>query len=189
MKKNVYAILVMLLTAALPALFTACDWTDDEDIAYTLEGTWRGDMRIYSDYRGVRYYATDTEITFLRDPRRYSSGDGYWVDYYSDAPWDYVANHISWTVNFGDIDVYLREERTSITIRNYRLSDNRFVGTLYDGGNRVDFRLYYVSSPNWNRYDRWGYDGWYDRYYYSRPTRSTEPAATGSGKPVRGIGE
>lgn len=185
--KKIYTHLTMLLMLAMTATtFSACDWWDDDDeIAYTLEGTWRGDMRINSNYRGTRYYATDTEITFLRDPSRYSSGDGYWVDYYSDAPWDYVANHISWTVNFGDIEIYFREDRTSFTIRNYSLNDNRFSGTLYDNGQYVDFRLYHVSSPNWTRYDHWGYDSWYDDYYYSRQTRSTE----GTDKPVRCIGE
>ena len=82
--------------------FTSCD---DEEIAKTLEGTWKGDMYVTSEWERKYYEAIYTEITFLKDPYAFSSGTGYWVDYYSDAPWDYVANHIDWRVDLGDIHV------------------------------------------------------------------------------------
>lgn len=188
--KKFYTYLTMLLIASMTmTTLTSCDWWDeDEDIAYTLEGTWRGEMRIKSTYSGRTYYATYTEITFLKDPYRYSSGEGYWVDYYSDAPWDYVANHIRWTVNLSDIDIYFREDGTHFTIRNYRLNNDRFTGTLYDNGQRVDFSLYHTSAPNWNSYNRWGYDDWYDNYYWSR-TRSANNDTKAVEKPVRSIGD
>ena len=136
---------------------TSCD---DQRIANTLEGTWSGNMYISSSYNGRVYDATYSEVTFLKNPYAYSSGEGYWVDYYSDAPWDYVANHIEWTVDFGTIKVYFKEEGTSIRIRDYHLNNDRFYGTINDNGRPVDFELWRVSSRNWNTY-QWGYDSWY----------------------------
>lgn len=179
--KKIYTLLpIMLLAMLTMTTFTSCE---DEEIARTLEGTWQGNMRIKSKYSGRTYYATRTEVTFLRDVYRYSSGEGYWIDYYNDAPWgwDYVANHISWKVSNGDILVYFIEEDTDLVIRNYRLNDNRFEGTLWDGNQRVDFTLYHVSSPNWSRYDHWGYD-----YRYMRNATNDSTLVE---RPIRGIGD
>lgn len=166
--KKIYALFPMIFVILMSATFTSCE---DEEIANTLEGTWQGNMRIKSSYGGHTYYATKTEITFLRDVYRYSSGDGYWVDYYSDAPWDYVANHITWKVDRGDILIYFIEEDTELAISDYHLSNNRFEGTLWDYDQRVDFTLYHVSSPNWDRYDHWGYTHFYTRGSDNKPTR------------------
>ena len=47
------------------------------------------------------------------------------------------------------------------------MSDNYFSGyiELYNGDRR-QFRLRHVNSPNWGSYSRWGYDDYYDYYYY-----------------------
>lgn len=191
--KKIYNILAILLTIAAAATFTSCDWMEDEAIARTLEGTWKGNMYVSSYYDGYTYTATATEITFLRDPSRYSTGDGYWIDYYSGAPWDYVANHIRWTVDNKRIRVYFVEENTEVYIYDYRLNDDYFRGWLEDGDNDVEFSLYHVTSPNWSSYNRWGYDDWYDSYW-SRQTRSADAASTTTNKtekpakPVRIIG-
>lgn len=168
--KKIYALLPMIFAVLMSAAFTSCE---DDEIADTLEGTWQGNMRIKSNYRGHTYYATKTEVTFLRDVNYYSSGDGYWVDYYSNAPWDYVANHISWRVDCGDIMIHFIEEDTNFIISDYRLNNSRFEGTLWDHDQRVDFTLYHTSSPNWNRYDQWGYNHFYTRGSDGeKPTRS-----------------
>lgn len=169
----------MMMPLMASVTLTSCE--SDEEIAYTLEGTWKGNMYISSYYDGRTYDATYTEITFLKDPYTYSSGNGYWVDYYdSNTPWgSYVANHIEWTVDWGTIHVYFVEEDTSLDIYDYRLSNDRFYGTIYDGNNEVDFELYHVSSPNWSNY-RWGYDDWYGSYYRTRGADGKTPE-----KPVR----
>ena len=169
-------IFTMLTMAMMALAFTSCE---DEYIADTLEGTWTGNMYISSEWDGRYYDATSTEVTFLRDPFTFTSGSGYWVDYYSNAPWDYVANHIDWNVSNGIIRIYFREEGTRIEIRDYRLNNHRFVGTIYDNGNFVDFELYNVSRPNsyWDDY-RWGYDSWYDYYSYWARTRSGDADST-----------
>jgi hypothetical protein len=174
MKKIFNNLLMMAMMATAAVSFTSCD---DEEIAYTLEGTWKGNMYISSYYDGRTYNSTYTEITFLKDPTTYSSGTGYWVDYYdSDSPWGgYVANHIEWTVDWGDIKIYFVEEGTSMLISDYHLDDSRFWGTINDGGQRVDFELYHTSSPNYNNY-RWGYDS----YYYRTRGDGTTPE-----KPIR----
>ena len=135
-------------------------------------------MYISSEWNGRVYNATYTEIEFLLDPFRYTKGSGYWVDHYSGAPWDYIANHIDWRVDDQVITVYFREENTSIQIYDYRLSDNYFRGTIYDNGIYVDFSLVHTSSPNWEyEYNYRGYDDWYyyDGWYgYSKKQNSME---------------
>ena len=185
--KKLYTLMMMAMMALT---FTACE---DEYIADTLEGTWSGKMYVSSYYDGHNYYATRTEITFDIDPFRFTKGSGYWVDYYSGAPWDYVANHISWRVDDGCITVRFIEDGTSVVISDYRLSDEHFSGYIADGDNDVHFSLVHTSSPNWDNYDRWGYDDWYydDDYYWSRGTRAAgaDSTATKAERPVRQFGK
>ena len=177
MKKFIFSALAMMTT-----LFTLTS-CDDQRIANTLEGTWSGNMYISSRYDGRVYDATYSEVTFLKDPYAYSSGAGYWVDYYSNAPWDYIANHIEWTVDYGTIKVYFVEEDTYITIRDYHLDNLYFYGTINDNGRPVDFQLSHVSGRNWSSY-RWGYDSW---YVGTRSGDSTD--TTKVEKPVRFVRE
>ena len=162
--KKLYTLMMMAMMGMMVVSLTSCE---DEQIAYTLEGTWKGNMYISSEWDGRYYNSTSTEITFLKDPYTYSSGTGYWVDYYSGAPWDYVANHINWEVNNRVIYVHFVEEGTSLQIRDYRLNSNRFSGYIFDHGTDVEFELYNVSRPNYNSY-RWGYDGWNSYYGWTR---------------------
>ena len=175
MKKR-HTLWATALLAVLSLSLASCDWlhNDDDEIAYTLEGTWRGDMYISTEWDGRVYDATYSEICFLRDPYRYSSGEGYWVDYYRNAGWgrNYVANHIEWTVEHRSIKIDFVEERSTIWIEDYRLNDNFFRGMILDGRNRVDFELYHVSSPNWRDYE-WGWD----YYYYAKSADLTRAAS------------
>ena len=145
----------------------------DENIADTLEGTWEGNMYVSSVYDGMTYNATHTRICFLKDPFRYTSGGGYWVDYYSGAPWDYVANHIDWEVRNRTIYVHFIEENYNIRISNYRIDDDWFYGTLIDGDTPIRFELYHTTSPNWNQYKHWGWDDY--NYYYSKSLNGKTP--------------
>ena len=128
--------------------------------ANSLEGTWSGMMYVSTSFGGHNYYAISTDIEFIGDPLSRTKGTGYWVDHYSGAPRDYVANHIEWKVNKPDIEIYFVEEDTWMTISDYRLSDNYFTGYINDGSKDVEFRLRHIASPNWDSY-RYGYD-----YYY-----------------------
>lgn len=172
MKTNIKTIM-MALMATLTFSLSSCD--DDIYIARTLEGTWEGDMYVsyYSDFYDRYYDASYSEICFLRDPYTYASGDGYWVDYYNDYGWsrNYIANHIHWEVNNGNIRVYFVEENSDVIIYNYSLTDSYFTGyiDLYDGG-RQKFNLRHVSSPNWGSYS-WGYDSRYYYNYYSNENK------------------
>ncbi len=177
------------LMAFVPLSFVSCD--DDNYIARTLEGTWEGNMYT-STYWNDRYYdASYSQVCFLRDPYTYSSGTGYWVDYYDDYYWgnyNYVASHIEFTVKNGVINIYFVEDKTSVSIYNYRLNDNYFEGyiELWDGEKRR-FQLEHISSPNWNSYDRWGYDYYYDDYYYGNENAVgiTRSKAAEPERPVR----
>ena len=168
--KKMYTLWTMVLLAVLSMSFTSCEWDDDDAIAYTLEGTWKGNMYVSSEWDGRVYDATYSELCFLRDPYRYSSGTGYWVDYYNNAGWgrNYVANHIEWTVYNRTIKVDFLEEGTTLWIEEFSLDDNYFSGTIYDGESRVEFQLTHTSSPNWNNYYYGWDDYYYDDYYYAK---------------------
>lgn len=182
--KKIYSMRTMAMMAITAMTMSSCD--EDIAIATTLEGTWRGDMYVSSYWNGRDYYATATEITFNGDPFSWTRGTGYWVDYYSGAPWDYVANHIEWHVVNRNIEVYFVEEGTAVVIGDYRLTDNYFSGYIEDGDNDVEFRLRHIDSPNWDSYDRWGYDSWYGNYYYRTRSDAAAVADTMSTKrPVR----
>ena len=183
--KKIYTLITAMLLAMTATTLSACYWDDDEELVYTLEGTWKGYMSVSSFWEGANYQTTYTEITFLRNPYRYKSGEGYWVDYYSRAPWDYVANHIEWTVEAGSIYVYFVEEDYEVAIHDYRLDGYHLVGWLRDGDNDVEFRLTQTSSPNWSSYDHWGYDGWYNNWY----TRGNASDAKSAEKPRRVISQ
>ncbi|MBO5001917.1 MAG: hepatitis A virus cellular receptor 1 [Prevotella sp.] len=178
---------IMAMVAMALCTLTLAGCTDDDEYrAYTLEGTWKGDMYVTSTYNGVTYDATYSELCFLRDPYRYSSGQGYWIDYYSYAPWDYVANHIEWTVQNGVISIWLIEENSYVDIYDYYLDDDYFAGTIYYGNTVVDFRLRHVSSPNWNDYE-YGWDYWYAKPATMMKAKASADSSVAVEKPVRGF--
>ena len=138
MKKIFRHIITVCMTALMTISFTSCE---DEMIADTLQGTWEGNMYVTHAWNNRVYQSVYSEIEFLLDPFRYTSGSGYWVDYYSNAPWDYVANHIDWTVRNGVIYVHFVEENSDIQIHDYSLSGSYFTGRIYMGSKFVDLRL------------------------------------------------
>lgn len=178
----------MTLIALMSFSLTSCD--DDEAIADTLWGVWEGDMYAYYDYNGYTYSASYSVLAFDRDPYSYASGSGYWVDYYSNAPWDYFATRISWTVVNGEIRIYSIEEGKYYYISDYSLSNGSFHGYIDDGYGSapIEFHLYKTASPDWNDYD---WDGWgsYNSYYYSPAKKSQSKESSTPEKPVRHIGK
>ena len=54
--------LLMAMLGLMAVSLTSCD---DEEIARTLEGTWKGDMYISSEWDGRYYDATYTVVTFV----------------------------------------------------------------------------------------------------------------------------
>lgn len=190
--KKLMSIFSMLLLALTATTLVSCD--DDSDIAATLEGTWQGKMELETKYQDQYYQVISSEICFLQDPYSYSSGTGYWIDYYQRSPWrnNKVANHIQWTVSNGVINVYFKEEGTSLEIRNYRLYRGLFEGTIYYDDQIVNFSLRQVSSPNWNSYTDWGYD-YDDDYYYGGYAKKnvvgTRAQTDSTEKPVRHFGK
>lgn len=176
MKKALLWALVALFTFSL----TSCN--EDEEIARTLEGTWKGDMYIeYEDYYNNYYTASYSEVYFEKDPFTYASGYGYEIDYFSRAPWDYICNHTEWKVRGDMITIYLVEDNVEMDIRNYRLDGKYFRGEVFaSDGSWREFHLVHTSSPNWNNY-HYGLDYW-ERRYYSKQFRPTADLPT-VGKP------
>ena len=153
--KKFTTLLTMAFIALMSISLTSCD--EDSDIAYTLDGTWRGNM--YVQYGGVD--ATYSVIRFDQNDGLYS-GTGYWIDYFKGYNLhgnDYIANHIIWTVRNRNIYITLLDENSDVVIYDYALGDRKFSGYIEaDNGNRAYFELNRDSySYNWRDYD-WGYD-------------------------------
>lgn len=172
--KKLYSIIAMIVMAFSATMLVSCD--EDSNIAYTLEGVWEGNMYKQSYYNGRYFTSSRTVMQFDRNPYRYSSGTGKWIDYYSDAPWDYFASYISWEVNNGRIRIYSEKENQTYYIEEFGLSDNYFEGYIVDRyNNEKRFRMRKIDSPNWGSYDWNGYD--WDDYYYAPAGRSAKQKA------------
>lgn len=158
--KKFTTLLTMAFIALMSISFTSCD--DDSDIAYTLDGTWRGNMFVeYGNYK-----ATYSVIRFDQNDGIYS-GTGYWIDYYRGNYWhgnNYIANRIRWTVRNKNIYIFLLDEGSDVVIYDYALGDRKFSGYVEaDNGNRAYFELSRdFDSYNWRDDYDWGYDWDYD---------------------------
>lgn len=94
--KKFTSLVPMLLIAMMALSLTSCD--KDDMISYSLEGTWRGDMKQRSTFNGKTYNVSYTELFFETDVFRTATGHGKWIDFYSGAPYDYFASNIKWKV-------------------------------------------------------------------------------------------
>lgn len=155
--KKFITLLTMAFIALMSISLTSCD--EDSDIAYTLDGTWRGNM--YVQYGGVD--ATYSVIRFDQNDGLYS-GTGYWIDYFKGYNLhgnDYIANHITWTVRNRNIYITLLDENSDVVIYDYALGDRKFSGYVEaDNGNRAYFELS-RDSYNWRDDYDWGYSKQY----------------------------
>lgn len=173
--KKITSFLTIALIAIISLTFTACD--DDSNVAYTLDGTWRGKM--YVQYGG--YSSTYSVIRFDNNDGLYS-GTGYWIDYYDGNYWgsrNYIANRITWTVRDGNIYINLIDEGSKVVIYDYRLSSGYFTGYVdASNGNRASFRLTKDDTFNWR-----------DDFYYNKVPTSigsiSRSADTDSIQPMR----
>ena len=155
--KKFTTLLTMAFIALMSISFTSCD--EDSDIAYTLDGTWRGNM--YVQYGNVD--ATYSVIRFYQNDGIYS-GTGYWIDYFDRNYWhgnNYIANRITWTVRNRNIYITLLDENSDVVIYDYALGDRKFSGYVEaDNGNRAYFELS-RDSYNWRDDYDWGYSKQY----------------------------
>lgn len=186
--KKLASLTAMIMIALMSFTFVGCD--EDDEIADILWGTWEGNMYVEVDYHGTVYKAARSVIQFDKDYYDYTSGTGYWIDYYSRAPWDYYASHIEWRVVNGRIQIYSLEDDTYFEIYDYSLSGNHFRGIIdSEWGDPMEFDLRKTASPYWDDFE-WGY------HYYSG-YRSKNKAAelnvpfdsNADVKPVRRIGK
>ena len=150
--------------------FWYVDENEEEQEVYNAAGTWRGNMYISTDYNSNTYDSTFTVITFNENPLSLTSGTGYWVDYYSgDTPWDYICNHITWNIQNNVMYINFTEDNTVLTISNFGVQYDRFVGIVSDNENQANFEIYYTSSPNWSSYLKLGYNDWLDNSQIVNP--------------------
>jgi hypothetical protein len=185
--KKIFTFISAIILAIGTMSLTSCD--EDESIGLTLDGSWAGDLYAYATYGGYTYYANYSEVEFITDPFSYASGTGYWVDYYSNAPWDYYASHIRWNVVNGRIRIYFVEDDYIVDIYDYVISDYYFSGNIEgEDGKWLSFRLRNADPVDWGSYG-YGWDVW--SYGYSKKmdgTRSAPIEFEEGEKPVRHIG-
>lgn len=151
--KKFTSLLTMAFIAVLSLTFTSCD--EDANVAYYLDGTWRGKMYVQYSANGQTYTSTYSVISF---DAGYDSGSGVWIDYYGNSHWgrNYVANHIRWKVRDRNIYVHFIEENSDVVIYNYSLNDTYFSGEVDAGDSYATFRLTKDYDDNWNDVV-WGY--------------------------------
>ena len=73
--KKFTTLLTMAFIALMSISLTSCD--EDSDIAYTLDGTWKGNMLVEYGNHNALY----SVIRFDQNDGFYS-GTGYWIDYF-----------------------------------------------------------------------------------------------------------
>ena len=153
--KKFTAILTMVLLAALPMVFTSCE-QDDDDIAFTMDGVWYG--QVASEYFTYRYGSnvdyTDVIFEFWHDRYDYARGTGREVDYYGYGYSEVV--YFDYEVRGGIIYLFY-EDGTEVRISNYRLFGDEFRGDFHDARNGR-----WLASFDLVR----DYDGWDYRYNY-----------------------
>ncbi len=184
--KRLFTLLSTALVAVMTLSLTSCD--EDQLIGLRLDGTWEGDVYMYYEYGGHTYRATRTVVEF-DSSLSLSHGTGYWIDYYSGAPWDYTASHIRWTVVDRTIRIHFIEDNYDIYIYDYSVNDRRFSGVIEgEDGKRLTFSLFNTDPQDWDDYSY----GWHSYSYgYSKPadfTRSAEQADSCTATPVRHVG-
>ncbi len=74
MKATLRTLLMLMLALGTALSLTSCE---DEEIAYTLEGTWEGNTYMASIWNGQTYNSTRSVVNFNRDPLSFASGTGY----------------------------------------------------------------------------------------------------------------
>lgn len=119
--KKFTTLLTMAFIALMSISFTSCD--DDSDIAYTLDGTWKGNMLVEYGNHNALY----SVIRFDQNDGFYS-GTGYWIDYFDRNYWhgnNYIANRITWTVRNRNIYITLLDEGSDVVIYDYALGDSK----------------------------------------------------------------
>lgn len=189
--KNLFAFVPVVMMALATLSLTSCD--EDQIIGMELDGTWEGDMYMYSEYGGRSYRATRTVVEFNSNLSM-SNGTGYWIDYYSDAPWNYTASHIRWTVVDRTIRIQFVEDDYVVHIYDYSVSRKHFSGVIEgEDGKTLTFSLVSTDPEDWDSYDYGGYyyDYGYSDYGYSKSadfTRAAGQDAVSDDKPVRHIG-
>lgn len=183
--KKLTSIMAMLLMATTMLTFTSCN--DDDEMADTLWGVWKGNIGIYYEDEGIMYDAAYSVISFDKDQNSYASGTGHWIDYFDRGPYSYYATNIEWRINNGVVTIYSIEDDEYWYISDYKLSNDVFRGTLDGERSRsMVFSLFKTAAPNWGDYD---WDGWYGYSGYGAgySKQQSRSADTKDSVPVRHI--
>ena len=175
--KKIYTLLALALMGLTPLALTSCVFNDDDDyVANSLQGIWRG--QIQSEYYYGRYghdvQYTDTQLEFYSDPYSYARGLGREIDF----SYSYYGEEVRFSYTVNNHVIYMDySDGSQVAICNWNLSGNTFTGDFYAvyrdymtgyyevGDYLASFRLYRVSD-GWDS-SFYGY-GWYNDWRTSQ---------------------
>lgn len=156
MEKTIRKFASYLMMVMMAFAVTSCN--EDDDIAYTLDGIWEGEVATeYFNYRwGYQTEYQYVDIEFFADPYRYARGTGVERDY-SPSGRRYVECFFDFEVHNGVIYIDY-DDGSSVAIYNYRLSNNHFYGDFHD-----DYTGKFLASFDFVKVNNWRHN----RYYRS----------------------
>ncbi|MBQ7420470.1 MAG: hypothetical protein IJV17_07030 [Prevotella sp.] len=150
--KKFFTYTMMALTAVLTMTTVTSCMTEDEQLAWDLDGIWSG--TVIGDYYYDRYGLVgdiyDTEICFYQEGDFSRGGTGYQIDRNRETRY-YTRYYFDWVVRNGRIHIYY-DDGYEIVIRDYEIYDvgrtTRFRGYFddaYDGTPIATFDLVKIS--------------------------------------------
>ncbi|MBR1801135.1 MAG: hypothetical protein IJ767_06540 [Bacteroidaceae bacterium] len=162
MKKLYSTIALMSLLLFTGLCLTSCVIDEDQNVGYTLQGHWFGDLDMY--YDGVP--ARGSDIIFYPEGYGYRKGTGTQIDYYGRYGYTQIRHDFSYYVENGVIYLtFYDEPDLDCSISRYGLNADNFWGRIDGRYSSTDFRL-----RNYDRYweseGYYAYDYDYDHRYY-----------------------
>lgn len=159
MKKINTYLTIAILALMATTVFSSCDrlWDDieDQEEAYTLEGTWTGYIDTYlNDRFGLSGDSYRTSMYFERENSY--GGWGYEVDYNMYSRYsDYYYCEFRWEVVSGTIRINYADSWNTVYIYDYTLTSNHFFGYMDDGTTRgIVFDMAYDGRFDWSYWTR-----------------------------------
>ncbi len=155
--KKIAFLFLMAIVAVTTFTLVSCK---DDEVANKLDGAWQGTTGCGYELDGHYYAAEWTIIEFDQDVLVARNGDGFWVDYYSEGPYDYYASDISWEVRDGGKTIYIqtKQEGGEYTITDFSLSKDYFSGSIYIGSNEPStftMRKSHEDLSNYKNHQGW----------------------------------
>ena len=170
--KKAFTILNFIALLGLCVTFTSCEHDEDVHESMVISGQWTGDWGMFYIIGSYSFYSYKTDIVFYPTYDYATYGYGYQVDWYNYGPYERLSYRFYWEVRNGIIYIdYPYSPNYSVTIYDYRLTNNRFTG-YFDTGTEPFMLRKITDYYDWHYYYDWDYHYWYSGWDYYSNTRS-----------------